>query len=209
MADTTKIPITMPDAQTLSFAIQTLAGFGATPSVSLNNGAQNAARTLYEHYWPRFVRFYCRNSQTEATAQDLANDALLKLMCNAHKLNAVQALEKWAWMIARNTLYDHSRQQATLRESEILVDEETWYSLMETLPLDDEGDPLVSRCLQEQFEQFVQAHPEHAECIEHLVLSSADTDDLAQLLGRTAAATREFLCQSRKKLKTFLRRCLE
>ena len=199
----------MSDAQTLSSAIQILAGFGETPGVSLNAVAQNAARVLYEHYWPRFVRFYCRNSQTEAAAQELANDALLKLMCNAHKLNAVQALEKWAWMIARNTLYDHSRQQATLRENETSVDEETWFSLMETLPLDGQGDPILNRCLQQQFERFVQAHPDHAECIEHLVLSSADTDDLAQLLGRTAAATREFLSQSRKKLKDFLRRCLE
>jgi RNA polymerase sigma-70 factor (ECF subfamily) len=199
----------MPHTHKLNTAIQTLAGFASEQGCALNAVAQSAARVLYDHYWPRFVRFFCRNSKSEAVAQELANDALLKIMSNAHKLNAVQALEKWAWMIARNTLYDHSRQQTSLLKSETLVDEDTWFALMETLPTDNEGDPLVSRCLQQQFDLFVQAHPDHAECIEHLVLNSADTDDLAHLLGRTAAATREFLSQSRKKLKDFLRRCLE
>lgn len=199
----------MPDAQRLQAALSTLSEFEAGSNIAFNTVAQQAARTIYEHFCPRFIRFYCRKGQPECTAQEIANEAMLKLIRNVSTLNAFQALEKWAWIIARNTLNDHFRQQRLVQEHETGVDEDVWRVLMETIPLDSAGDPIVSKCFEQQFALFVDEHPKHAECIEHMALNSADTNELAKFLGRTTTATREFLFQSRKKLREFIHRCLE
>jgi len=69
-------------------------------------------------------------------------------------------------------------------------------------------DPLVRRCLDEQWQAFWQDQPDYANVFERAVLDSWSPDTVATALGRTLHAAEQLISQARKRLFAYLSRCI-
>lgn len=178
----------------------------------LNQGgrpAESGARMLYVHFWPKFVRYYCMNRQTEGEAEELANEAMLKIVRGVASIKQAASLEAWAWTVARNTLLSAIRQTKEVNTMEITINEDDWNMLVERMPNDANGDPVITLCIESQAQKFTVDHPERALCIEKIVVDGWGLEEIAEFLDRTYEATKEYVSQCRKRLADYLKPCLE
>ena len=115
----------------------------------------------------------------------------------------------WVWTIARNVARDaarHSSAQPMADVDELEGDD---------VPVEEGADPLaqfeaesVADCVRRGFREFARLHPERADCLSWLATDRMDIAGVAAVLGRTVAATREYLSQCRKKLRPYIEHCL-
>ena len=111
------------------------------------------------------------------------------------------------WSIARNTLIsDFRKNERHLTDADL--DESLAQGERATLPNDLVQDALTD-CVQQAFLRFRQNHEERAQALTLIAFYGWDIEEISSFLGRTQAATREYLSQSRKKLRPFLEPCYE
>ncbi|MDP1613804.1 MAG: RNA polymerase sigma factor [Sulfuritalea sp.] len=180
--------------------------------VAYRNGgraAQAAACKISAYLWPRFMRHFMRHGITEGAAEELVQDALVKVFRHADTLHDVQAFSAWASRIATNVLIDDRRHPDRDDAIEIDVDDDTWFVLMDGVAGPAELDPLTRICLDRQMADFVDRHPERAYCLERIELDGWSLDMLAVYLERSYEAAKEYLSQCRKVLRKHLQECLE
>jgi DNA-directed RNA polymerase specialized sigma24 family protein len=171
--------------------------------------AEEGARMVFECFDYPLVRFFIRQGRLPSVAEELASETFLNVFRSIHTLRDTAAVDVWIWRIARNTLYTSHRRNADEEDMEIQLDEQAWAALLDTQPCDGVGDWITNLCLQGELERFAVEHPERAACIEHVVLESWDTAQLAAYLDRSQAAAKEYLSQCRKHLAIYLRLCFE
>lgn len=169
--------------------------------------AEQAAAQLYRDFWPRLFRHYLLNRVSEADAEELANQVLLKAITHIQQLAEPAALRGWLWKIAGNELNSYWRSH-TMQQLETAWSSADGESLLETLPDLNTADPLLVRCLEQQLSAFVREHPERASVLELSLLEGLELAEIARSLARTPHATAEFLHQCRKRLWHYLSHCL-
>ena len=111
------------------------------------------------------------------------------------------------WTIARNTLIsDFRNNERHLTDADL--DESLAQGERATLPNDPVQNALTD-CVQHAFLRFRQNHEERAQALTLIAFYGRDIEEISGFLGRTQAAMREYLSQSRKKLRPFLEPCYE
>lgn len=140
------------------------------------------------------------------SAEDVLQTAFFKLVQRAKQWRGEGSPGAWFWAIVRNTMTDHYR----ARKGEVILDDETWEILIERMPA-PEVRPDVSgelqHCVQHALQRFTNAHPERAEAIRLMYFEGWTIVQVAQFLGRTPGATKQFLLQCRKSFKSFVEPC--
>jgi len=154
------------------------------------------------------LRFFVHLGVPGQEARDLLQETFVKILRAAPKFNPGGSAKAWLWQIARNCLNDHLRETARLRKHETMFDDEQWNTVKDTVPAKASSVCSVDECVAQGIARFSAAMPDRAFALT-LQMEGASIEDIAHRIGRTVAATKEYLSQSRKKLQPFIAHCTE
>jgi len=169
-----------------------------------------ALRRLYDTYGQHLLRFFVYQGASATEAEDVLQDTLIKVYKNAAQYVGEGSEKSWIWQVARNTLLDAFRKSQRIKTEEVLVNSEQWSHFEETVAspracVPNQG---VDDCVAHGLEDFAQEMPERALAL-NLYLEGTSMDEIAMQIGRSAAATKEYLSQCRKKIKPYIAHCTE
>lgn len=169
-----------------------------------------ALRRLYQEKGREFGRFFVAKGLSHADADDVLQETMLKVLKQAASFRGEGTVTAWLWQIARNALIDHQRQK--MRNTEDTLDDTQWRDA-EDVPGMHTIDPLqpakaVDDCVTKGLAKFAKKEPDRAYALE-LVVEGVDGKEIADRLGRTETATRQYLTQSRKHIAPFIEHCLQ
>lgn len=169
--------------------------------------AKAAISALYRHFRKPVLVHLGRNGLDPGSAEDVLQTVFIKLLKRAGQWRGDGSAAAWFWSIVRNAAVDHHR----AHKSEVQLDEDAWAHLVEHLPAPDTGPDTsteLQRCVQQALQRFAKAHPERAQAIRLMHQEDWSIAQIAQLLERTPAATKEFLSQCRKAFRKFVEPCV-
>ncbi len=180
--------------------------------VLLQAGGRNAeqgAEMLYRYFYPRFVRRYVLEGQTQAEAMEIANEAMFNVVRGLLGVQAEGALHAWIWVVARNTMLSRVRSVQEAKQHECVIGDDEGESLLTTFADCDTCDPVTKLCLEKQLDRFEREHPKRLICLEMAVIDGLALPQIAEAVGRSYIATKEYLSQCRKQLWAYLKPCFE
>jgi RNA polymerase sigma-70 factor (ECF subfamily) len=174
--------------------------------------AKHAASRLYEIYAPRFRAYLGVQRLAPEHIEEVVHEVFMRLLAATGRLRKVRDPDKYIWQMLRNAFADHLRQMKRRREhiaeppaavhdgpgeTELL----DWLDL---LPAEGTGPEEAAHrlCLAQVLELFAREEPERAMAVFLASIEGLDGHELAEVLGRTYGAAREYLSQARKVLRT-------
>ena len=164
------------------------------------------ALVLFEKYGFRkeFICFAVTRGIDYEDASDLVQKFIIgKLYMKSDSIEHIEYARTWMYMVFRNMINDQGR--VLTKNREVSLDEARDQSYEEASV---EKNQTRSDCVQEQLKIFRDKEPKHAEVVDY-ILKGFDVEEVRLTIGRSYAATRQFMSQCRKKFKPFLERCLE
>lgn len=171
--------------------------------------ADLALRRLYDLVGQSMLRFFVHQGASADESQDILQDTLIKVYKSAGQYVGRGTAKAWIWQVARNTLLDAFRKSQRIRADEISVKPEQWGYFEETVAAPVcQADQSVDRCVADGLEQFALDMPDRAVAL-NLYLEGASMEDISVQIGRSVAATKEYLSQCRKKIKPYISHCTE
>jgi len=179
----------------------------ATEIIQLfREGRSDEALVLFEKYGFRkeFICFAVTRGIDYEDASDLVQKFIIgKLYMKSDSIEHIEYARTWMYMVFRNMINDQGR--VLIKNREVSLDEARDQSYEEASV---DKSQTKSDCVQEQLKIFRDKEPKHAEVVDY-ILKGFDVEEVRLTIGRSYAATRQFMSQCRKKFKPFLERCLE
>ena len=171
---------------------------------------QVAVRHLYDAVGQHMLRFFVYNGMSGAESEDILQETFIKVVRNASSYRGDGAARAWIWQVARNCLADHQRAAGRRSESVADVDDEQWESIIESTaaPPDCPPGETADECVSKGLEAFAAQMPERAYALT-LQMDGCSIQEIAERVGRTVGATKEYLSQCKKKIQPFLAHCAE
>jgi RNA polymerase sigma factor (sigma-70 family) len=170
---------------------------------------ETGVRALYDLMAKPMLRFFVHLGLSPDEARDVLQETFVKVVRSASAFSPGGSAKAWLWQIARNCLTDHLRQTARVRKHETVFDEQGWQSIQDTIPERPHASSTsVEKCVSEGLARFANAMPDRAYVIT-LQMEGMSIQEIAHQIGRTVAATKEYLSQCRKKVAPFISRCTE
>jgi RNA polymerase sigma factor (sigma-70 family) len=163
-----------------------------------------------------FRRHFQSKGMSHQLADDLVQETIVKIFsgaasyCGGSGFGDASA-DAWMWSIARNTMNTHFRSK---KMDELSIDDDSM-SDAARLALEVELasknplallDQTAQDCVSKGIEDFSAEFPDRAKALE-MQLDREDIASIARRIGRTAAATKEYLSQCKKKLAPFIEHC--
>lgn len=171
-----------------------------------------ALRELHRDYAGALLADATRTLRDEHQARDLLQDTLIKAWRRCASFRGESELFPWLRQVLRRSLIDGLRQQhpqASIDDPDALppgVLEQALQRERGTPPGQPEAelqaaqhDAVFRRCA----ERFAAEQPQAAAVIGWIAEDGLDAAAIAQLLGRSPGATREFISQCRKKARLY------
>jgi RNA polymerase sigma-70 factor (ECF subfamily) len=170
---------------------------------------------VHRLHWRDLVREARRVLGAAELACDVAQEALVKCWRACRDFRGEAELWTWLKRIVRNTAIDKLRAlhpEVPLSDDAGAVLAEVEQALRDAnLDTDAPGDPLAAamtaehrRLYESCFARFEADHPLAAVALRWTAEDGLTHEELAQLIGRTPQATREFVSQGRKKARVYL-----
>ena len=187
--------------------LKKLASGGSAQAVGL--------RQLYDGKGKAFGRFFIGRGLDSAAADDVMQETILKILKQASTYRGDGNANAWMWQIARNELTNYFRKN----HNEVNLDDEQWKKVEDEdsrkSPADrifqaaDNIDPSreAEACVSNGLSRFAVDQPERAFALE-LVVEGLDGNEIADRIGRSYAATRQYLLQCRHHLAPYIKECL-
>jgi RNA polymerase sigma-70 factor, ECF subfamily len=169
--------------------------------------AEHAVAALFREYRRPLLAFLIRHGVLPDLAEDVLQEVFVRVVRHADGYRGDAAVSSWIYQIARNLAADSTR--APRREEQL--DDEGWQRVADQTACHDDGAQRLAldECVGRGFAEFGREHPERAEALRRAALDGWSVRDVANFIGRTEAATREYLSQCRKRLRDFLLPCRE
>lgn len=169
-------------------------------------------KALYKSTAQAMLRFFVYQGVSGQDAQDILQDTIVKIVRSAGSFDGTGTAKAWIWQVARNCLIDHQRKLGSLGQHETAVNDEQWARLEETTAAPPSsaagsGQP-VDQCVAAGLGAFSNKEPERAYVLT-LQMEGLSIQEISQRIGRTLAATKEYLSQCRKKIVPFIAHCTE
>lgn len=166
----------------------------------------SAVQLIYEEFQPvmyKKLRYQYQNL-SESEAQDIVQDAFLKLATTTSKPKSPESLTSWVVTIVENTALDLFRR--AYKKYEIALPEEDDINLVPDSRSEQEFGFDIQDCVSKGLITFSQKYPQNAAVI------SMSMDDLriaqiAEIISRTEAATKQYIYESKKKLMPYIEHC--
>jgi RNA polymerase sigma factor (sigma-70 family) len=181
--------------------------------VRLAEGHDAALNDLMEHHGEKLFHYLFRSLQSEAEAEDLAQETFVRLYQNRARFDARQKFSTWLYTIAGNLVRDRYRWRT--RHPQISLDaqnEDTGTGLLDRMT-DSSGTPsdsLQSTERAEAVRRAVAALPE--ELRQPLILAEWEDKPQAEIgviLGCSAKAVETRIYRARKQLRATLQPLLQ
>jgi RNA polymerase sigma-70 factor, ECF subfamily len=174
--------------------------------------AEGALTALFRKYRKPLLGFLIRRGVDAQTAEDLVQETFIKVAKSAGTFRRDAMASSWIYSILRNVHLDHLRKP----KHEVNLDDEGW-EIVEADQEDDGADRpdqnlerrQLDDCLDTQYKVFIKEQPAAAAALQKVTEHDWSIREVAQFLGRTEAATKEYLSQCRKKLRVFFEPCRE
>lgn len=169
-------------------------------------------KALYDTTAQPMLRFFVYKGTSGDEAKDILQEAFIKIIRSAGSYSGQGEAKSWIWQIARNCLIDHQRKQGSLANHETAVNDEQWESLAQTT-----SDPnatscavpgSVDECVSAGLDQFNRREPERA-LVLMLQMDGMSIEEIGLRIGRTIAATKEYLSQCKKKIQPYIAHCTD
>jgi RNA polymerase sigma factor (sigma-70 family) len=171
----------------------------------------SAIQLIYEEFQPVMYKKlrYQYHKLSEDEAQDIVQDAFLKLATTTSKPKSAESLVSWVISIAENTALDlfkraYKEYEIPLPEEVDVIDDESPGSLRNTLATEFD----VQDCVSKGLIIFSHKFPQNASAIS-MSLDNMSIVEVAEVIFRTEAATKQFIYESKKKLAPYIEHCLE
>lgn len=169
-------------------------------------------KALYQSAAQPMLRFFVYQGMSGDDAQDVLQETIVKIVRSADSFGGTGTAKAWIWQVARNCLIDHQRKQGSLGQHETAVNDEQWARLEETTPapasLAAVSAGAVDQCVEDGLGKFSNQEPERAYVLT-LQMEGLSVADIGERIGRTVAATKEYLSQCKKKIQPFIAHCTE
>jgi len=165
---------------------------------------QQDVPTLYSEYYPKIVG-YLRRLVGEAEAEDVAQEAFVKVSRSLESFRGESQLSTWIYRIATNTAMDHLRKPSTKRSARQTAGAEEDDEVYEAAVVDDaplHDTLLIRKDMNECIRGLVNDLPENY----RTVLALADLEELsnaeiADVLGLSLDTVKIRLHRARLQLK--------
>ncbi|HMK85310.1 MAG TPA: RNA polymerase sigma factor [Steroidobacteraceae bacterium] len=178
--------------------------------------AERAAGELYDEYGPRFRAFLRMRAVSAQQAEDLVHDVFVRVIEAGPRLAQVDSPRAYLWCTLRNALTDQMRQMR--RDRRLFTDPpaagkddgEEDASFEAWLEKTAGSDAWVAEridhleCVGRALERFRRQEPERAAAIDLVAIEGFEGRELAEALGKSYGAAREYLSQARKALKSLV-----
>jgi RNA polymerase sigma factor (sigma-70 family) len=173
---------------------------------------EQALRELDRDYFAVLYRDGLRTLHDPEAARDLVQETFIKVWRRCATFRGDSELLSWIKVILRNGAFERLRQttrEVPLEDGEDLTAEVS----RRLLELSIDGNATPEQALRRQqladtfrrgWQRFRQADPLHANVMAWVIEDGLSIEEVAQLLGRTPGATREFVSQCRKHARVHL-----
>ncbi len=165
--------------------------------------ARDATVQLHRRYARRFMSYLMRRGLDHASAEDAVQDAFVRLLQRAPGFTPQGQGRAWIWTVARSAWLDELKKPVLVTETL-----ESWHENSTQVLADVAGTSNYQDCVQGQLQRYVQAYPEAGQAILWAAVDGLKSAQIAELIGRSAGATRQFLSQARKRLHDYLEPCV-
>lgn len=172
---------------------------------------EQAIRTLDREHFAMLYRESRRTVRDAAAARDLVQETFIKVWQRCASFHGNSELLPWLRAILRHTMLDSFRRNdRAVSLDDAVLTAEIELKIVELsaravpTPLDDAQARQQREVFQRCWAAFERECPTHATVIAWIGEDGLDNDEIAQLLGRTPGATREFISQCRKKARVYL-----
>jgi RNA polymerase sigma factor (sigma-70 family) len=168
-----------------------------------------ALRYLYMNKGKEFGRYFVSCGVDRSLAEDIVQEAIIKIVKQINSYSSQGSVNSWMWQIARNCLIDFTRRRSLSEES---LDDQQWLNVDQQTSMKEfnqsahDVEREVELCVSKGLKLFAKDHPERAYVLE-MVVEGIDSEQIAERLGRTYAALRQYLLQCRKYLKPYVETC--
>ena len=169
-------------------------------------------KALYETTAQPMLRFFVYKGTSGDDAKDILQETFIKIVRGAASYSGQGTAKSWIWQIARNCLSDQQSKQGSRAKHETAVNDEQWESLEQTT-----ADPKaiscaapgsVDECVSTGLEKFNRHEPERAFAL-MLQMDGLSIEEIGNRIGRTMAATKEYLSQCKKKIQPYIAHCTD
>ncbi len=177
---------------------------------------EKGANELYKKLYQPLMGFYRQKRLNKFESEEVILSSLLKICTKIETVKEPKKFRAWCWTIARNTLMDHFRKYKKYENdiAEIGIDKDgEEYSRLDKIKIvtrvnkETEKED-TDQCVQLGLQEFAKAMPERAFVIQ-MKLENLTNLQISERIGRTLAATKEYVSQSYKKLGPFIKHCEE
>ena len=177
---------------------------------------EKGANELYKMLYQPLMGFCRQRRLNKFEAEEVILESLFKICTKIDTVKEPKKFRAWCWTIARNTLLDHFRKYKKYENeiAEVYIHE----SGRESSRLDkievvtrmnkETEKKETDQCVQLGLQEFAKAMPERAFVIQ-MKLENLTNLKISERIGRTLAATKEYVSQSYKQLRPFIKHCVE
>ncbi len=166
---------------------------------------EKAIEELYKHFSPMIYGYYARSGINIDDVKELVQNVFVQVIRKIHAFRGDSKVSTWLGTVARNERLMYFRKKQPVFED------------ISAHPLEGDepsGEHCYSQksmeeCVQDGFRKFAKAERDKAEVLRLVNWYGWSIKDVAEHLGKKLGATREYLSQSRKKLKPFIAHCYE
>jgi len=176
---------------------------------SKNSEAQSAFESLYDFYAPTFFGMLRARRFSSQDAQDIVQETFLKLASHASTVAQKTYPKAYLSKIFTNCMVDCIRKSEKIRNmKETISNEQIANALIGAQPPPPrEG---LVECFEAAFRTFEEAEPERALVLRLGAILQYNRKEIAEVIGRTARASGQFLYSSRKQFQQILKnRCTD
>jgi len=163
---------------------------------------RKALKTFYWRWATPMKHFFVSKGCLPKDSEDLLQDVIVKIWRAASTFTGSGTATSWMWSVARNSLHDHQRKSLKYASDESLDLDNHDPGACETY--NDELDD----CIATGINRFSKSYPDRSHALE-LWSTGMEIQSIAEVLGRSYGATRQFLLECRKKMRPFLEPCFE
>jgi RNA polymerase sigma-70 factor (ECF subfamily) len=165
-----------------------------------------AAAIIFDRYAAKLMGFFMRRGFSREDSEELLQETLIKFVRYAREREG-DCTVGLLWNAARTLAVDHLRARyAEKRDAGANVSLEQ--AAIENFAAEEGGDDGLMDCVDGSIQEFRRIAPERAETVERVIIEGWGMKELAEFLGRSYGATRQYVCECRKKLRELVReRC--
>jgi RNA polymerase sigma-70 factor (ECF subfamily) len=161
--------------------------------------SQPTTDAIWTHLSSALRRFIRRRVADEHTADDLLQEAFVRIHRNLAALEEADRLAAWVYQIARNVVHDHHRSRAnstaTLADAELVVD-------------DDPAESQTACGGAVWLDEMIRSLPDgYREAVQLAELEDRSQQEVADRLGLSLSGAKSRIQRGRSMLKDALGRC--